>query len=72
MPEQQSYEPSDRAKKKSLISHTEFNEKYKGNSQKLQEYYEEMQDRIRERKQKNPFLLNNKKPRKVRKLYLRR
>ena len=29
MPEQQSYEPSDRAKKQSLISQKEFSEKYK-------------------------------------------
>ena len=29
MSEQQSYEPSDRAKKQSLISHKEFNDRYK-------------------------------------------
>ena len=46
MSEQQLYEPSDRAKKKSLISHTEFNEKYKLSISQNEKFWQEEGKRI--------------------------
>ena len=46
MPEQQSYEPSDRAKKQSLISHKEFSEKYKFSINQNEKFWDEEGKRI--------------------------